>query len=200
MDTRQAELFGAIGRTPGVFRGISCWPTLDEVFKTYSRQFLEQHGQEDWEAAGGERGDDGVPTCRSVSLIAVEAVQQVVNNPGGLLWEDQDGVIWAVRLVPSQGKGNGMIGFSINWAGGPLPLDPAARGRLESGVARNWTQMSVISGSIREPSRCSGQFSRRCFGGDARRCCCRTSCSAKSSGAETAIRGQVIGEAKSGRS
>lgn len=126
----QAELFNAIGRARSAFRGIAGWPTLDEVLQAYSGEFLASHGQAAWVAAGGERTHDGTTTCRHVSLMAVEAVQRAVARSGGLLWQDLDGVTWAVRLVPSPGEGRDrFFGFSISWNGSALNLDPAARNR-----------------------------------------------------------------------
>lgn len=137
IDRRQADLFGALGGARSPFSGIAGWPTLAEVCEAYSRRFLKAHGQVEWEAAGGERGDGGAPTCRLVSPMAVQAVRHIVDNGGGLLWQDRDGVMWAVRLVPSKGLDkDSLFGFSISWNGSALPLDPRVRDEYEQAVNR----------------------------------------------------------------
>ena len=67
--------------------------------------------------------------------MAVEAVRQLVGDGDGPLWEDQDGVVWAVRLVPaSNGGWNSFFGFSISWSGSALQFAPERRDQDEGAV------------------------------------------------------------------
>jgi hypothetical protein len=137
VDRSQAEMFSALGRTRSAFHGIAKWPTLDEMFSTYSRHYLERYGKAQWEAAGGEYTAKGKPTCRPTSFLAVEAVRQVVGEQSGVLWPDDDGVVWAVRFVPAaNGNSNGLFGFSISWHNSALPLDPQVRDQYEEAVKK----------------------------------------------------------------
>ena len=123
------------------FRGIGAWPMLEDVIKACSQEFLERHGKPAWETAGGIYGDDGKPTCRQTSSMAVEAVRRVADGAGGMLWQDQDGTLWAVRLARRNGPSyNGqpepLFGFSISWQGSALLLDPHVRDQYEQAAKK----------------------------------------------------------------
>jgi hypothetical protein len=58
-------------------------------------------------------------------------VQKIAAEHGGLLYTDEHGMSWAVRLLPSPGQGNDVrVGLAFNWHGNPLALDQGSREQI----------------------------------------------------------------------
>lgn len=115
-DGTQADMFHAIGELRGPFQGLASWPTLEEVLATKSKQFLEQHGEERWQQAGGYMDSQGRHSCERTSPIMVQAITAVAEAGGGLLWTDKKGRTRAMRLCPVRHHGKDMLyAFAIEW-------------------------------------------------------------------------------------
>jgi hypothetical protein len=148
VDVTQAHMFSCVGRTRSPFGRVGDWPTLDDALSSRSRRVLAELGESRWSAAGGVLGPDGQPTCLLTSPLATAAVREAADRPGGVLWTDATGLVWAVRLVPVAGLQDGpYFGFAV----GGLPADPrgkragsparsvaSARRRLQAGGAHLW--------------------------------------------------------------
>ncbi len=127
VDKDQARFFSVLGQTRSPFAGVANWPTLDERLRQHSAVVRQQLGEDQWLAAGGTLDTDGKPTCRPASEMAATVVQQISSDPGGLLWSDNDRIIWAVRLVPAPYRDNALYGFAVSWHGDGRLLDPMAQ-------------------------------------------------------------------------
>jgi hypothetical protein len=132
IDRDRADLFAALGRTPGPFRGLAYWPELCEALSARSEELLAQLGPEEWVDRGGICGDDGRLSASLVSPLAAEVIACLADDPGGLLWTGNDGTDWAVRLVPAGSRQPGSyFGFAIGWRGpGRPPRRPAKGNRV----------------------------------------------------------------------
>jgi len=59
-----------------------------------------------------------------VSKLATDTIHDLARDPGGLLWRDASGTVWAVRLVAARhGSPGSYLGFAIGWRS-PLPSKP----------------------------------------------------------------------------
>ena len=128
VDRDQAQLFDALGRTRSPFQGVGSWPWLHQLFAERSQELLDAEGLDAWYAAGGQYDEDGHPSLGPSSPLADQAIREVAEKPGGLLWHDEDGVGWAVRLLRGFGGDQHLrFGLAINWNGSGMLLDPQAR-------------------------------------------------------------------------
>ena len=128
VDSQQAAAFTAVGRVRSPFTGIAEWPWLEEVMHERSQQVLDQAGEDAWRAQGGVRDTQtGRATFRKTAPLVAEIVQKIAKDHGGLIYTDDQGIGWAVRLLPSPGKDEARIGLAFSWHGDPLLLDAAAR-------------------------------------------------------------------------
>jgi hypothetical protein len=142
-DRTQVELFAAVGRTKGPFHGVIDWPYLNGLVQDRSRALLAAEGEDAWKAAGGVYGDDGRPTFSGPSGYAARIVKDIAEAPGGLIWADDQGTGWAVRLVPAGAGGVGAYGgLAISWDGGGRLIDPLAREEYRRAVERHMAELS----------------------------------------------------------
>jgi hypothetical protein len=135
VDRAQAQLITAIGRTPSPFTRVQDWPRINYVQSIRSQELLNTVGREAWHEAGGIYSSDGTPGFTSSSPAAIELVREVATSPGGMLWTDQDGIEWAVRLAGGLGPDrNTLYGFAINWHDHGELLDPDVRSHLQQAI------------------------------------------------------------------
>jgi hypothetical protein len=117
-DQSKTALFGAIGRTRGLFNGVDKWPDLQEAVQQHSAALLTTGGEEVWRQQGGILDHDGRPTFRPTAIAAANVVAGIAESGKGLLWTDDLGFTWAVRLVPASGSVRQTFhGFAISWPG-----------------------------------------------------------------------------------
>lgn len=139
-DKTQVELFAAVGRTRGPFKGVIDWPYLNGVVQEHSQNLLERLGEEEWRAAGGTYGDDGKPTFVAQSHFAARIVQGIADRPGGFIWTDANDTGWAVSLVPLAGP-TAYAGLAISWNGGGRVIDPLARAEYRRAVEQQIAEL-----------------------------------------------------------
>ncbi len=141
IDKAQSQLFSALGRTRSPFHGVAAWPVLDDLLARRSREVLEVKGAAQWAAAGGVRGPDGKLTCAPTSTLAAQVVREVAADPGGLLWADTKGTVWAVRLVPAADRDPAsFFGFALSWGGNGALLDPEVGAKNRESRRKNWME------------------------------------------------------------
>lgn len=128
-DIQQDLAFTAIGRIRSPFAGIAEWPWLDEAMRERSKTLLEEVGEDAWREQGGTFDSrTGEPTFRRTAPAVASIVQEIATDEGGLIYTDDRGMSWAVRLLPSPGQSNDVrIGLGFSWHGSPLALDPVSR-------------------------------------------------------------------------
>jgi hypothetical protein len=132
-DQTQVQMFSELGRLRSPFQGIAEWPWIDEALAEASARLLEKEGRRAWEArTGGVNTPDGQPYCTMSSELAAQVVEDIASGPGGLLWLDDHGFGWAVKLG-QQARWDRMVryGFAITWGGNAILLDQKARNRYD---------------------------------------------------------------------
>ena len=97
VDAGQRDVFRAIGDLRCPFDGIETWPWIDELFRDSSEKLLQSAGPRAWQEDGGEDHSYGL-TFRPDSVGAERVLSNIERSKGGLLWEDEGGQCWAVRL------------------------------------------------------------------------------------------------------
>ena len=127
-DIQQDLAFTAIGRIRSPFAGVTEWPWLDVAMRERSAQLLAEVGEDAWREQGGVLDSQGEPTFRKAVPTVASIVQEIAAEQGGLIYTDDRGMSWAVRLLPSPGQDSDVrVGLAFNWHGNPLALDPVSR-------------------------------------------------------------------------
>ena len=128
-DRTQIDIYTALGQLRSPFQGLSSWPWLDEALAAESKRPAEFSGREKRERATGDTlNRQGRPYCTMSSPLATEVVERLATDPGGLLWMDEMGCAWAVKLGKASPLDQSQrFGFAITWGGNAILLDHGAR-------------------------------------------------------------------------
>ncbi|MCA9124737.1 MAG: helix-turn-helix transcriptional regulator [Planctomycetaceae bacterium] len=133
VDPKRASMVRQLCEHRSPFQGIASYPWLDEALANHSARVLRKMGEDEWVKAGGILDTNGQPYCKRSSLIAQYVVSKLAEGSGGLLWRDNQGISWAVRLAKDhRGDGKQYHAFCVNWGGNPLLLDQEARRKIEA--------------------------------------------------------------------
>ncbi|MHC2068158.1 helix-turn-helix transcriptional regulator [Bremerella sp. T1] len=130
-DTVQEQLFTLVSSERSPFRGLSEWPWLDELLRERSKEILEKHGEVSWQMAGGKLNPQGKPTLDLRSDTVEAMLGEVEENYGGILFHDEDGTTWALKLrTLCHNSVRSRFGYGITWwRESPNVLDPLVRER-----------------------------------------------------------------------
>src|SRR4051794_14188891 len=79
VDEQRAATFAAVGATRGLFEGVDGWPDLNRIVADRSAALRSRAGHDAWDAAGGAYDDDGRPTLRGRSPIALAIVGEIAD-------------------------------------------------------------------------------------------------------------------------
>ncbi len=131
-DIQQDLAFTAIGRIRSPFTGVAEWPWLDEAIRDRSKELLDEVGEDAWHEHGGVFDSrTGEASFRKNSGSVAEIVKEITEERGGLLYTDDRGMSWAVRLLPSPGQSSDVrVGLAFTWHGNAVALDPVSREQI----------------------------------------------------------------------
>lgn len=114
VDQERARLFGVIASEHGLFRDCCTWPWVDEALQAASKAILDQHGEERWREFGGVHDANRQPDCAMSSRMAGRVWPRIIAGHGGVLWLDENGTAWAVRVVDEASMPGQCCVFAIN--------------------------------------------------------------------------------------
>jgi len=123
---------GESSRTCGLFRGVSRWPRIDDIFAASSAAILATCGITAWGGMGGCVRFDGRLGFGPVSSPALEIMADIASVHGGFHWTDDAGTTWAVR----NGNENDRPGsaFAVTFRGAADVIDAEARDAAVPGL------------------------------------------------------------------
>ena len=102
---------------------------MDEAIRDRSKELLDEVGEDAWHEHGGVFDSrTGEASFRKNSGSVAEIVKEITEERGGLLYTDDRGMSWAVRLLPSPGQSSDVrVGLAFTWHGNAVALDPVSR-------------------------------------------------------------------------
>ena len=131
-DQKIVDCFDTVGRMRSSFAGVKDWPWIEDCFSDFSKHFLEKKSIEAWEKMGGIHDDDGHPYLKMSSPIVCDIVVQISDKHGGFLWQDTNGIFWALKLgEPRSRSSNRRFVFGISYASDTSSAETAANDRIE---------------------------------------------------------------------